>query len=410
MEGTVAEETKSAQSPALVNIRPQTAMPAVQAVVAEPSASGPQHFQFTGTGSEYFRIWIVNLLLTVASLGIYSAWAKVRRVQYFYRNTRVAGSIFDYHGNPKAILKGRLLALILLAAYQISFDISPPLAIAIALLLVSIMPWLLASSFRFKLSNSSYRGVRFRFHGTVAQAYRMLILFPILLAVVGFFAWSIITTFSRNPGIGTLVLAGFVPLFVLAGTVPLAHFFLKKYQHDNGNFGQAPFFFHARAKDFFKIYLKALGCVFLGAIPAGIFGFLTAKLFGVLQSTIFGWLFALLYGALSSYAFFLIVRVYLESRIQNLVWNHTELGDMKFESTVKARRLFAIHASNLALIILTLGLYKPFATIRLIKYRVESMSLLPFDVLEDYETDSSEEKAGAIGQEAGDLFNIEVAL
>ena len=63
--------------------------------------------RFTGTGQEYFGIWIVNLLLTIVTLGIYSAWAKVRKLQYFYRNTQLDGSAFEYHGNPVPILKGR---------------------------------------------------------------------------------------------------------------------------------------------------------------------------------------------------------------------------------------------------------------------------------------------------------------
>ena len=66
-------------------------------------------FRFTGTGGEYFRIWIVNVMLSVVTLGIYSAWAKVRRLQYFYRHTRISGASFDYHGNPLAILKGCIL-------------------------------------------------------------------------------------------------------------------------------------------------------------------------------------------------------------------------------------------------------------------------------------------------------------
>ena len=69
------------------------------------SLSREEAFTFTGSGSEYFRIWIVNLILSVVTLGIYSAWAKVRRLEYFYRNTRVAGASFDYHGRPLAILK-----------------------------------------------------------------------------------------------------------------------------------------------------------------------------------------------------------------------------------------------------------------------------------------------------------------
>lgn len=35
-------------------------------------------FSFTGSAGEYFRIWIVNIALSIVTLGIYSAWAKVR--------------------------------------------------------------------------------------------------------------------------------------------------------------------------------------------------------------------------------------------------------------------------------------------------------------------------------------------
>ncbi len=63
-----------------------------------------QPLHFSGSGGEYFRLWIVNVCLSIVTFGIYSAWAKVRRNQYFYRHTRLAGAGFDYHGDPKAIL------------------------------------------------------------------------------------------------------------------------------------------------------------------------------------------------------------------------------------------------------------------------------------------------------------------
>jgi uncharacterized membrane protein YjgN (DUF898 family) len=143
-------------------------------------------FQFTGTGAEYFRIWVVNLLFTILTFGVYSAWAKVRRQRYFYRNTKVDGAIFDYHGNPASILKGRILVLVLLVAYKIALEISPAAGSIIALVLVAMVPWLLARSFRFKMINSSYRGLRFRFAGTAGAAYRMLSLFPVLAALAVF--------------------------------------------------------------------------------------------------------------------------------------------------------------------------------------------------------------------------------
>lgn len=389
---------------------PKIAGPAAMPVQEEQDIVGPQRFEFTGTGSEYFRIWVVNLLLTVLTLGIYSAWAKVRRLQYFYRNTRLAGAVFDYHGNPQAILKGRLLALFLVGAYQLSYEVSIAAAIVVALILAGIMPWLLARAFRFKMVNSSYRGLRFHFRGTVGGAYRMLILFPVILAVTAFFVWSLVTSFSKNPSPGVIVLVIILPLLALGATVPLAHYFLKRYQHDNADFGQAPFFFHARPAEFFKIYAKAIGFVFLGTIAASIFVFLTAKVYALLLKTMFGWLFALLYGLLSAYVSYLFVRPYLESRIQNLVWNHTELSDHKFESMASARKLLWIHASNLMLIALTFGLYKPFAAVRLAKYRVKSMVLVASDNLNDFLADRSSRAAGAAGQEAGDLFDIDIAL
>lgn len=388
----------------------RTEMAQAVPVAATEDLSVPQRFEFTGTGSEYFRIWVVNLLLTIVTLGVYSAWAKVRRLQYFYRNTRVAGAVFDYHGNPKAILKGRILALTLLAAYQISYDLSTVAAVLVALALAAIMPWLLARAFRFKLVNSSYRGLRFHFRGTVAQAYRMLILFPIMLAVTGFFVWSLVASYSRNPGLGVILLVGVLPLVALAATVPLAHYYLKRYQHDYADFGHTPFYFQARAADFFKTYGKAVGLFFLGTIPAAIFGYLTAGIYEMLLETMFGWLFALLYGLLSAYAFYLFVRPYLESRIQNLIWNQTELGVHRFESHASARRLLWIHASNLALITVTLGLYKPFAAVRHAKYRIESMTLVPAGDLDDFLADHGAGGAGALGQEAGDLFDIDIAL
>jgi hypothetical protein len=66
--------------------------------------------EFTGTGKEYFRIWIVNLFLTLITFGIFSAWAKVRKKLYFYSHTILDGTPFQYLGQPLPILKGRIRA------------------------------------------------------------------------------------------------------------------------------------------------------------------------------------------------------------------------------------------------------------------------------------------------------------
>ena len=70
-------------------------------------------FEFRGEGKVYFRIWVVNALLSIITLGVYSAWAKVRSNRYFYSHLYLDGTSFEYLANPVSILKGRVLAVTL---------------------------------------------------------------------------------------------------------------------------------------------------------------------------------------------------------------------------------------------------------------------------------------------------------
>ena len=73
----------------------------------DPAAVAESRYpvEFTASAAEYFRIWIVNLALTIATLGIYSAWAKVRKKRYFYAHTKIDGDGFEYRGRPLAPCK-----------------------------------------------------------------------------------------------------------------------------------------------------------------------------------------------------------------------------------------------------------------------------------------------------------------
>ena len=42
-----------------------------------------QSFEFTGKGWEYFKIWIVNLLLTIVTFGIYKRMGKSQALAVF---------------------------------------------------------------------------------------------------------------------------------------------------------------------------------------------------------------------------------------------------------------------------------------------------------------------------------------
>ena len=104
----------------------------------------------------------------------------MRRLQYFYRNARLAGASFDYHGQPLAILKGRIVAAMLFAGYYVAGYLNPIYGLVAAGVLALAVPFLISRSLRFRLYNSSYRGLRFEFLGSTKSAYWVFLALPVL--------------------------------------------------------------------------------------------------------------------------------------------------------------------------------------------------------------------------------------
>lgn len=343
-----------------------------------------QPFHFSGNGGEYFRIWIVNIFLSLITLGIYSAWAKVRRNQYFYRHTHLDGAAFDYHGDPIVILKGRVVAFALFFAYSLAGQFSPTLAAVIFLLILLVMPWLLAKSWRFRLRNTSYRGLRFGFHGAYDAAY------------ITFLLWPLFSAFS------------------LGMLWPMAQQRITRYIRDNSAFGDQHFRFEAGSGAYYRAYAAIFLMAILIFILVGL-GLQAAitllrdafQFAGISenQSVVAG-----IAGALSLYlTIFLVIFPYAVARMQNLIWNATRLGSHGFRSSLQARGLVGIMFTNLLLIILTLGLYKPFADIRLARYRIEHLEFLPAGSIDEIVA-GVHETASAVGEEVADVFDLDIAL
>ncbi|WP_256078173.1 YjgN family protein [Massilia sp. YIM B04103] len=334
--------------------------------------------EFSATGSEYFRIWIVNLLLSIVTLGIYSAWAKVRSNQYFYSSTRLDGSSFEYHGNPKAILKGRILALILVGGYNLAFKISPLLGLAMMVALAIVMPVLVWRSMQFKLYNTSYRGIRFGFDGDKRSAYIHYLWLPLLVSL-------------------SLGLA-----------LPFVHQRVKRFQHSEARFGSTKFSFDASVGSFYRQYLIFFVFAFIGAIVFGIAGGLLGSAFGSV----------LPFDARAAIPLMAVGFVYLwlfsiwplfQTRLQNLIWNHTQLGQHGFRSELAWGRLTFIYLTNLLGVIFTLGLFIPFAKVRALKYRLESASLLAAGSLDDFIA-GVQQDVDSTGEGVADIIDLDLAL
>jgi uncharacterized membrane protein YjgN (DUF898 family) len=349
------------------------------------SPRAPEQLHFSGSGSEYFGIWIVNMLLTIVTLGIYSAWAKVRRLQYFYRHTDVAGSSFDFHGSPTRILVGRVIALVMLIAYNYSVRLGSSLTLVILAGIAGVMPWLLRNSFRFRLYNTSWRGTRFHFRGTLAGAYRVFLL------------------------------NGFLTLITLYVVAPFMHQRVKAYQHDNTWFGRTQCSFHARPGQFYVIYLLLLAAIVVFAIVigfSGIGGALTAlsqvqKHGGHINQPALFRALAIFYGALILMG--VSIGPAFHALITNLIWNNTRVGEHRIECNMSPYVLIWISVSNFVLVVLTLGLFIPWAMVRLARFQLESVRLLPAGDLQEFVA-AEPEAIGAVGEETATAFDFDISL
>lgn len=138
--------------------------------VEEETKKHNASFEFTGNSSEYFKIWVVNVCLSILTLGIYSAWAKVRTTRYFYANTTLAGAYFDYIAKPEVILKGRLIAALFFAIWYGISSYAPVYQFILAIVLILTTPWLMVRALSFRANNTTYRNIRFNFHGSYSRA------------------------------------------------------------------------------------------------------------------------------------------------------------------------------------------------------------------------------------------------
>lgn len=350
-----------------------------------PSLRPPEPLRFTGNGAEYFGIWIVNLLLTIVTLGVYSAWAKVRRLQYFYRHTELAGSSFDFHGSAVRILIGRAIALTMLIAYEYSVRLRSPLTLVIIAALALVMPWLLRNSFRFRLYNTSWRGTRFHFRGSVGRAYRVFLL------------------------------NGFLAVITLYIMVPFAHQRLKAYQHDNTWFGRTRYSFHAGAGQFYLIYLLLAIAMVLFAVLVGVTG-IGGALSAVFQMQKQGGhpdpravfkAMLMIYGALILLGILIVPTFH--ALLTNLIWSNTRLGEHRIECKMSPLGLTWISMSNFVLVIVTVGLFIPWAMVRQARFQIESIRLLPVSDLQEFVA-AEPETIGAVGEEAATLFDFDISL
>ena len=350
-----------------------SAPPPLPTLQHEPTT---HRFAFGGTAMAYFKIWIVNLVLTIITLGIYSPWAKVRRLRYFYGNTHLDGKSFDFTANPKRILIGRLIAIAIYVAISVFGQLSPEIAFAGAILLFLIFPWMLRSTLRFMARNSQFNNVRFGFGGTLAAAYVVML----LILVLNFVSLGLLTPFT-------------IWLF-------------KRYQFDNTYFGQLKFNFNTGIWDMYKAMILPLLAFIVVMLLGGGFIFSQAEMTASPDGSLPPAAIAII---AVIYAVMLLIFPLMQGYIHRAIWGKLTLGDNCFVLVNFSPLKFAfISLTNVIATVLSVGLLHPWAAVRMHRYKTETLAL---SVVDDFDalTTPSADNISPLAEEISDVFDFDVS-
>ena len=394
------------------------------------------NFKFYGKGAEYFGIWIVNVLFTILTLGIYSAWAKVRTLRYFHGNVEVDGERFDYLATPKQILIGRIIAVAFLCVWILADSINPIASLIVLVTGIVLYPAVAVRGMRFNMKMTRYRNVRFDFLGSMGQGYVNFLLIPILAQVV--VMAPLVLLFAgvgsgedpEQTTSGLLVFAA-IALFMVAMLFANAWVMksITQFVVSNVRYGHLEFKTSLNAGQYVKIFLIAGLFGLLAMIVFGIVASIGAAIFGAalditallgaegespdlmaIMSNIGVYLFL---GYLLLIIVMMTSQAYFIASSRNYLFQQTEISAEGIKlnpvSDLRMWPLYWVMTSNLLMIVFTVGLAYPFAKVRKVRLLTEATQLNGSMDLSDI-TDQVKEKENALGDEIGEAFDVDVGV
>lgn len=304
---------------------------------------------FHGEGAKLFGIYIVNILLTFFTLGLYYPWAKAAMLKYLYEETEFEKSRFTFHGTGKEMFIGFIKAIgIILAIYCVLFLAllsKEPLVMLFGMLvfyaaLVLLIPVAIHGSLRYRMSRSSWRGIHFGYRGDLKEFVRIFVIGSLLtLFTFGIYSfWLIIE--------------------------------IRKYIFKHLRFGNLTFSYEGDGGAFFVLNLKGY---FLSVITLGIYSFWYVKdLFNYYIDNI---------------------RMYQDDK------------KLTFRSNATPGGYFRLIAGNILIILFTLGLGTPWAIVRTLHFVFNNIVIEgALDVNAIRQTE--ENYQDATGEDLADMIDI----
>ncbi|OWQ45135.1 hypothetical protein CDL60_20535 [Roseateles noduli] len=370
--------------------------------------------QFTGSGSEYFRIWIVNLLLTIVTASLYWPFAKARRIRYFYANTLIDGHALSFHGDPWKMFRGHLLLVVLMGTYSAAGHFSPLAGLVAFGVMAAIWPALWRAGMQFRLGNTGWRGLRFGFVGTLKGAYLPVLPIWVMSGIVltaQAIAGRADLSANGKPQFGAVEWLVIAATLLMALVAPWVMTGIKRYQHNGYRIAAQQGELELGAGSVYWLCLKGAGIGLLVVLGGTIVTMLMSGIsifLGKSQVALMVSMFVSM--GLIYLLIFTVVGSFFTARFQNLLWNRTTTDDLSFTSQLRFVALAKLTLKNWLLTAVTLGLYRPFAAVNTARLRLEAVSLTMDGDPETWVAGQESASQDAAGDLAGDFFGIDMGL
>jgi uncharacterized membrane protein YjgN (DUF898 family) len=266
--------------------------------------------------------------------------------------------------------------------------------------------------------------LRFQFDGTAAGAYKALM--PAFVASIAILAClQAIAPSGETSGAAAQAAPSTAAIAALSGTmlaallcVPLMWWALKHYQHGHLRLTSSRTQFLASAGSFYGVFLRTvlvlLGAGVVLAVVAGAVAWSFLSMLSLSGSSRdsggVGFLVAVLMGLVMYALLLMLAYPYFTSRMQNLVWSRTAARSIRFDSALRLQPLFFLTLKNWFLVAVTLGLYWPFAAVALARLRLQAVTVLADEDLDQLVSRQRDDMRDASGEVAADMFGLDVGL
>lgn len=353
--------------------------------------------RFSGTGGEYFRVWIVNLLLSIITLGLYTPWARRRTARYFYDHTQIAGSPLEFTAPLRKMVVSFILFALLYLAYKIAAETGQDTMVLVFIIgAAALAPYIWGSAMRFRLASTRWRGLQLHFAASWKDVY--LASWPLFLMAaiwVGIsFGLDMLAAdlpAQRRPARGIPALphlnASMIGLIALGGLLSVLCIIRVEFNYKSllvlrAGIGQQRGRWKPVYGDFVRIWVATIVVFLLGvalilAIGTSAIYTLQAMFQQVRGPALFILVFLVVIGVFLGLVLASApARAYREARLFRLIWSNVGLGQIaRFKCDLRHWAFVRLRIKNILLTLLTLGFYRPFARVSEYRMKADSVTL-----------------------------------